>query len=51
MYPHTTSLYSATVIDSTTYCRKDDDIVVVEFDGEEAGKKFWGARERFASRS
>ena len=37
MYPQTTSLYSATVIDSTTYCRDDDDIIVVEFDGEEPG--------------
>jgi hypothetical protein len=37
MYPQTTSLYSATVIDSTTYCREDDDIIVVEFDGEEPG--------------
>jgi hypothetical protein len=37
MYPQTTSLYSATVIDSTTYCRGDDDIIVVEFDGEEPG--------------
>lgn len=35
MYPHTTSLYSATVVDCTTYCRGDDDIVVVEFDGDE----------------
>jgi hypothetical protein len=35
MYPSTTSLYSATVIDNTTYCRNDDDIVVVEFDGDE----------------
>jgi hypothetical protein len=35
MYPQTTSLYPATVIDSTTYCRGDDDIIVVEFDGEE----------------
>jgi hypothetical protein len=35
MYPHTTSLYSATVYDNTTYCRGDDDIVVVEFDGDE----------------
>lgn len=38
MYPHTTSLYSATVIDNTTYCRQDDDIIVVEFDGDEPGK-------------
>jgi hypothetical protein len=38
MYPHTTSLYSATVIDSTTYCRQDDDIIVVEFDGDEPGE-------------
>jgi hypothetical protein len=38
MYPQTTSLYPATVIDSTTYCRGDDDITVVEFDGEESGK-------------
>lgn len=36
MYPHTTSLYPATVVDATTYCRGDDDIIVVEFDGEEA---------------
>lgn len=35
MYPNTTSLYPATVIDSSTYCRGDDDIIVVEFDGEE----------------
>jgi hypothetical protein len=35
MYPNTTSLYSATVVDSTTYCRGDDDIIVVEFDGDE----------------
>ncbi|KAL3937824.1 MAG: hypothetical protein SGARI_001979 [Bacillariaceae sp.] len=35
MYPQTTSLYPATVIDSTTYCRGNDDIIVVEFDGEE----------------
>jgi hypothetical protein len=35
MYPNTTSLYSATVVDSTTYARGDDDIVVVEFDGDE----------------
>lgn len=35
MYPNTTSLYPATVTDNTTYCRGDDDIIVVEFDGEE----------------
>jgi len=35
MYPETTSLYTATVVDSTTYCRGDDDIIVVEFDGDE----------------
>jgi hypothetical protein len=35
MYPNTTSLYPATVVDSTTYCRDEDDIIVVEFDGEE----------------
>ena len=35
MYPSTTSLYGATVIDSTTYCRGEDDIIVVEFDGDE----------------
>jgi len=35
MYPETTSLYPATVFDSTTYCRDQDDIIVVEFDGEE----------------
>jgi len=36
MYPQTTSLYAATVTDTTTYCRGDDDIIVVQFDGEEA---------------
>ena len=41
MYPQTTSLYSATVIDSTTYCRDDDDVIVVEFDGEEPGKSLF----------
>ena len=35
MYPNTTSLYCATAVDNTTYCRGDDDIVVVEFDGDE----------------
>jgi len=35
MYPMTTSLYCGTVIDNTTYCREDDDIIVVEFDGDE----------------
>lgn len=36
MYPMTTSLYAATVMDNSTYCRGDDDIIVVEFDGDEA---------------
>ena len=35
MYPQTTALYCATVIDNTTYCRNQDDIIVVEFDGDE----------------
>ena len=35
VYPETTSLYAATVVDNTTYCKGDDDIVVVEFDGDE----------------
>ena len=35
MYPQTTSLYSATVVDNMTYCRQDDDIIVVEFDGDD----------------
>jgi hypothetical protein len=35
MYPHTTSLYTATVLDNTMYCRDDDDIIVVEFDGDD----------------
>ena len=35
MYPNTTSLYSATVVDASTWCRKDDDIIVCEFDGDE----------------
>lgn len=37
MYPHTTSLYAATVVDNTTYCSGDDDILVVEFDEDERG--------------
>ena len=41
MYPQTTSLYSATVIDSTTYCRDEDDVIVVEFDGEEPGESLF----------
>ncbi len=36
MYPQTTSLYAATVTDSLTYSRGDDDIIVVQFDGEDA---------------
>ena len=39
MYPKTTSLYPATVIDNTTYCQGDDHMIVVEFDGDE-GKFF-----------
>lgn len=35
MYPQTTSLYTATVVDCATYCRGDEDIIVVEFDGDE----------------
>lgn len=35
MYPKTTSLYCATSVDNTTYCRGEDDVVVVEFDGDE----------------
>lgn len=42
MYPHTTSLYVATVVDNTTYCRGDDDIIVVEFDEDERGKQSLG---------
>lgn len=38
MYPHTTALYCATVVDNTTYCREQDDIIVVEFDGDEDDK-------------
>lgn len=34
-YPQTTTLYSATVIDCTTYCRNEDDVIIVEFDGDE----------------
>jgi hypothetical protein len=37
MYPNTTSLYGATVVDNTTFCRRDDDIIVVEFDEDEKG--------------
>jgi predicted RecA/RadA family phage recombinase len=35
IYPQTTTLYSATVIDCTTYCRNEDDVIIVEFDGDE----------------
>lgn len=34
-YPQTTTLYSATVIDCTTYCRNEDDVIIVAFDGDE----------------
>jgi len=37
MYPSTTRLYPATVIDSTSFCINEDNICVVEFDGD-AGK-------------
>jgi hypothetical protein len=35
MYTDTTSFYAGTAVDNTTWCRGDDDIVVVEFDGDE----------------
>jgi hypothetical protein len=35
MYPMTSSLYCGTSVDSAAYCRGEDDIVVVEFDGDE----------------
>ena len=35
MYPQTTALYTATIVDCTTYCRREEDIIVVEFDGDE----------------
>ena len=35
MYPDMTSLYSATVLDSTSYCQECDDIIVVQFDEDE----------------
>ena len=35
MYPDTTSLYSATVLDSTSYHQEYDDIIVVQFDEDE----------------
>lgn len=35
LYPSTTALYTATILDSTTYARDDDDIMVVRFDGDE----------------
>jgi len=40
MYPSTTSLYAATIVDNTTYCKGDDDIIVVEFDGDEGMIKY-----------
>lgn len=39
MYPDTTALYCATVVDSTTYCQELDDIVVVQFDEDEPDEK------------
>mmetsp|Transcript_41903 Transcript_41903/g.71679 ORF Transcript_41903/g.71679 Transcript_41903/m.71679 type:complete len:340 (-) Transcript_41903:280-1299(-) len=38
MYPNTTALYCGSVVDSTTYCRNQDDIIVVQFDGDEDDK-------------
>jgi len=35
MYPTTTKFYCATVIDNGTYCRGEDDIIVVEFDDDQ----------------
>ena len=35
MYPETTSLYTGTVCDNKSYCQGDDDIIVVQFDGDE----------------
>lgn len=35
IYPQTTTFYCATVIDCTTYCQNQDDVIVVEFDGDE----------------
>ena len=35
IYPRTMTLYSATVIDWSTYCRNQDDVIVVEFDDDE----------------
>jgi len=35
IYPQSMTLYSATVVDCTTYCRNQDDVIVVEFDGDE----------------
>mmetsp|Transcript_48367 Transcript_48367/g.94496 ORF Transcript_48367/g.94496 Transcript_48367/m.94496 type:complete len:703 (-) Transcript_48367:26-2134(-) len=35
MYPKTTTLYSSTVVDNTTYCRGEDDVIVLEFDEDE----------------
>eukprot|EP00573_Skeletonema_grethae_P007137 CAMPEP_0201696086 /NCGR_PEP_ID=MMETSP0578-20130828/7854_1 /ASSEMBLY_ACC=CAM_ASM_000663 /TAXON_ID=267565 /ORGANISM="Skeletonema grethea, Strain CCMP 1804" /LENGTH=342 /DNA_ID=CAMNT_0048182027 /DNA_START=1 /DNA_END=1029 /DNA_ORIENTATION=- len=35
IYPKTTTFYCATVIDCTTYCRNQDDVIVVEFDDDE----------------
>jgi hypothetical protein len=35
LYPKTTSLYPATVINNTAYCRGEDHIMVLEFDDDE----------------
>ena len=43
MYPSTTCLYPATVIDSTSFCINEDNICVVEFDGD-AGKTILSTR-------
>jgi hypothetical protein len=37
-----TSLHGATVVDNTTFCRGDDDIIVIEFYEDEKGTfVFW----------
>lgn len=38
MYPETTSLYTATVVDSTSYRQGENDVIVVQFAGDAADK-------------
>jgi hypothetical protein len=44
VYPDTTTLYPATAVDNSTYCRGDDDVVVCEFKDDGGAKRHVLAR-------